>query len=137
MNFSNNHQEKEDVTIEVTSLIDVMFMLVLFFLITTTFDSAPGFKVNLPKASAKDIVREREDLTIVIGLDNTYAINQKQVTEKELIDRLQAEAKINASALIIIRADQQVSHGKVVTVMDLAKQAGFNRLAIATEPGKE
>ncbi len=134
MNFSQNDQEKDDVTIELTSLIDVIFMLVLFFLITTTFASAPGFKVDLPKSSASDITRDRKDLTISIAQDRSIAINQKYVTDDELKDRLYEEAQLNPATLVIIQADQSVSHGKVVQVMDLAKQAGLNHLAIATEP---
>jgi len=133
MNFQNNHEERDQVTIELTSLIDVMFMLVLFFLVTTTFASAPGFEVNLPKSSATDIIRDKQDLTIVIGADNTYAINQKRVTESQLIDRLYEEGQLNPSTLVIVRADSNVSHGSVVKIMDFAKQAGLNRLAIATE----
>lgn len=134
MNFSQNDQDKDDVTIELTSLIDVIFMLVLFFLITTTFASAPGFKVDLPKSSASDIRRDRQDLTISIAQDRSIAINQKYVTDDELKDRLYEEAQLNPATLVIIQADQSVSHGKVVQVMDLAKQAGLSHLAIATDP---
>jgi biopolymer transport protein ExbD len=134
MNFSQNNDEKDEVTIELTSLIDVIFMLVLFFLITTTFASAPGFKVDLPKSSVSDITRNRQDLTISIAQDRSIAINQKYVTDEELKDRLYEEAQLNPATLVIIQADQSVSHGKVVQVMDLAKQAGLSHLAIATEP---
>lgn len=134
MNFEHHDHDNDDVTIELTSLIDVIFMLVLFFLITTTFTTAPGFKVDLPKSSASDITRDRQDLTISISSDRSMAINQKYVTEDELKDRLYEEAQLNSSTLVIIQADQNVSHGKVVEVMDFAKQAGLSRLAIATEP---
>lgn len=134
MNFERHDHDNDNVTIELTSLIDVIFMLVLFFLITTTFTTAPGFKVDLPKSSASDIMRDRQDLTISISSDRSVAINQKYVTENELKDRLYEEAQLNSSTLVIIQADQNVSHGKVVEVMDLAKQAGLSRLAIATEP---
>lgn len=134
MNFERHDHNEDNVTIELTSLIDVIFMLVLFFLITTTFTTAPGFKVDLPKASVSDITRDRQDLTISISSDRSVAINQKYVTENELKDRLYEEAQLNSSTLVIIQADQNVSHGKVVEVMDLAKQAGLSRLAIATEP---
>lgn len=134
MDFLPNDDSKEDVTIELTSLIDVTFMMVLFFLITTTFTSAPGFKVDLPKASATDIARDRKDLTISIGHDQSIALNQKFVTGEQLKDRLYEEAQLNPATLVIIQADQNVSHGRVVQIMDLAKEAGLNHLAIATEP---
>ena len=134
MRFLDPREEQEDIKIEITSLIDVMFMLVLFFLVTTSFSSAPGFKVNLPQSSAKDIIRDKKDLTIVIGSDNSFAINQQPVSRSQLMDRLHEEAQTDVSKLVIIRADRAVSHGSVVEVMDFAKRAGLHRLAIATDP---
>ena len=134
MNFSSDTHEKDEVTIEITSLIDVMFTLVLFFLVTTTFVSAPGMKVDLPKSSAQDIQRDKKDITIVIGQNHELLINQKAVNERELQARLSAQAKENPQTLVIIQADQGVSHGLVVRIMDYAREAGLSRLAIATEP---
>ncbi len=134
MNFSPEHNDRDDVTIEITSLIDVMFTLVLFFMVTTTFVAAPGFKVDLPKSSAKDIQRDKKDVTIVIGTDHSLIVNQKLVNEKELQEKLLAQAKENPQTLVIIQADQGVSHGEVVRIMDYAREAGLSRLAIATEP---
>jgi len=134
MNFSLDSHERDEVTIEITSLIDVMFTLVLFFMVTTTFVSAPGFKVDLPKSSAQDIQRDKKDVTIVIGANHSLILNQKPVSEKELQTRLLAQAKENTQTLVIIQADQGVSHGEVVRIMDYAREAGLSRLAIATEP---
>ena len=134
MNFSSDTHEKDEVTIEITSLIDVMFTLVLFFLVTTTFVSAPGMKVDLPKSSAQDIQRDKKDITIVIGSNHQLLINQKAVNERELQAKLSAQAKENPQTLVIIQADQGVSHGLVVRIMDYAREAGLSRLAIATEP---
>ena len=108
MNFSSDTHEKDEVTIEITSLIDVMFTLVLFFLVTTTFVSAPGMKVDLPKSSAQDIQRDKKDITIVIGSNHQLLINQKAVNEKELQAKLSAQAKENPQTLVIIQADQGV-----------------------------
>jgi biopolymer transport protein ExbD len=132
--FLDNGDDNEQVTIELTSLIDVMFMLVLFFLVTTTFVSAPGMKVDLPKSSAKDIVRDKKDLTIVLGANDSIVLNQKNVSEKRLQERLFEEAQINPDLMVIIRADQNISHGKVVRIMDYARDAGLTKMAIATDP---
>ena len=134
MNFSNDSNGKEEVTIELTSLIDVMFMLVLFFLVTTTFVSSPGMKVDLPKSAAKDIVRNKKDLTIVLSKDQAILLNQKPVSEATLQERLFEEAQLNPETMVIIRADQNSSHGFVVRIMDYARNAGLTKLAIATDP---
>lgn len=137
MKFLDDHKDKEEVAIELTSLIDVMFMLVLFFMVTTTFATAPGFKVNLPTSSAADIVRDKQDLTIVMRMDDSYVVNQKHVTESQLMDRFYEEGQTHPDTLVIIQADRDISHGKVVKVMDFARQAGLHRLAIATDPPKD
>ncbi|OGQ13965.1 MAG: hypothetical protein A3B70_03870 [Deltaproteobacteria bacterium RIFCSPHIGHO2_02_FULL_40_11] len=134
MNFSNDSNGKEEVTIELTSLIDVMFMLVLFFLVTTTFVSSPGMKVDLPKSAAKDIVRNKKDLTIVLSKDQSILLNQKPVSEATLQEKLFEEAQLNPETMVIIRADQNSSHGFVVRIMDYARNAGLTKLAIATDP---
>ena len=133
MNFSENGQPEEEISVQVISLIDILFVLLLFFMVTTTFVSAPGFKVDLPKSSAADIQRDKKDLTIVIGPDSSLMLNQKRLSEKELQDRLTEEGKMNTQTLVIIQADQNVTHGNVVKIMDIARDAGLTRLAIATE----
>ena len=64
-------------------------------------------------------------------------VNQKKVTEDQLVDQLYAAGQVNPNTMIIVRADRDVSHGKVVQVMDFAKQAGLHKLAIATDPQKD
>lgn len=134
MKFQDSQDENDNLTIEITSLIDVMFTLVLFFMVTTTFVAAPGFKVDLPKSSAKDIERHKKDLTIVIGANETIFLNQKRVSEKELQDKLFEQAQIDPQTLVIVQADQNITHGTVVKIMDFARTAGLAKLAIATAP---
>ncbi|MCA9774030.1 MAG: biopolymer transporter ExbD [Myxococcales bacterium] len=133
MNFSAHRREREDPTINITSLIDVVFLLLIFFMVSTTFVVAPGIKVNLPKTESKEMAREKQEMTIAITKDGRVFLEGHQLSLDALRRRFAERAAKSVEDLIIIQADESVPHGKVVAVMDLAKSTGFNRLAIATE----
>jgi biopolymer transport protein ExbD len=119
--------------VNITSLIDVVLLLLIFFMISTTFVTQPGIRIDLPKANTKVKNVAQESNTIIISADNSIYINRQQM---ESIEQLRSELvklkQANSSELIIIKADENVAHGIVVSVMDLAKTSGFSRIAIAT-----
>jgi biopolymer transport protein ExbD/biopolymer transport protein TolR len=119
--------------VNITSLIDVVLLLLIFFMISTTFVTQPGIRIDLPKANTKVKNVAQESNTIIISADNSIYINRQQM---ESIEQLRSELvkleRANSSELIIIKADENVAHGIVVSVMDLAKTSGFSRIAIAT-----
>ena len=132
MNFSV--KEEDDVKIEITPLIDVVFILLIFFMVSTTFIAAPGIKINLPKAKSDEMIRDKKDITIVIS-ERSIVVNKINVTLEQLEEKfLDYKDKYEENTLIIIKADKNVFHGLVVSVMDIVKRSGFNRLGIATEP---
>ena len=133
MNFKKNKKDQPSL-IDIAPLIDVVFLLLIFFMVSSTFISAPGIKNDLPEATSKEIVHQKEDVTIVMRFNNEIILNSKTVTMDELKVGLEETAKKDSKALVIIQADAGVSHGKVVQVMDLARAAGLNQLAIATKP---
>ena len=132
MNFKR--QRREETRVDVTPLIDIIFQLVLFFMVSTTFITAPGIQVELPRSSAQQILQDDSDI-------NIWMTNEGQVYVDELpVDWTDLDAKLSAASadsqtLVIIKADTEVEHGRVVRVMDLARSKGLNRLAIATDPG--
>jgi biopolymer transport protein ExbD len=123
--------------VDLTPLIDIIFQLVLFFMVSTTFISAPGFKVDLPRASSDMMVREQDDLQIWMTNEGGIFVDREPVDFEGLIQVLADKARVDPSTLVVIKADMEVGHGKVVTLMDLARSAGLNRLAIATDPSAE
>lgn len=119
--------------VNITSLIDVVLLLLIFFMISTTFVTQPGIRVNLPKAASKVKNISQESNTIVVTGDNTIYINRQKISDvQELRDRLLALRKEQQGDLIVVKADESVAHGVVVSVMDIAKTSGFSRIAIAT-----
>jgi biopolymer transport protein ExbD len=119
--------------VNITSLIDVVLLLLIFFMISTTFVTQPGIRVNLPKASSKVKNVAQESNTIIITADNMIYINREEIHDLEelrsiLLDLRQEQP----DDLIIVKADENVAHGVVVRIMDIAKTSGFSRIAIAT-----
>ncbi len=120
--------------IEITPLVDMVFLLLIFFMLSTTFIVTPGIKVNLPKASAEKVSQEKKEVRVVVTKDNMIFLERRLVTVQELEQRLRAVAQKSPQALVIIQADAESLHGRVVEVMDSAKASGLNQLAIATQP---
>ncbi len=119
--------------VNITSLIDVVLNLLIFFMLSTSFATQPGISVNLPKASSKAKSVAQKNNTIVITADNAIFINdQKLRNVQELRDILTMLRQEQQGDLIVVKADESVAHGVVVTVMDIAKTSGFSKIAIAT-----
>ena len=126
-----------DAHLDITPIVDTVFNLLIFFALSLNFIVTPGIKVNLPESSTEEIVREKEEIIIVVKQGDEIFINNSAVSVEQLFLILSKLAQRNRETLIIIQADQEVSHGRVVKVMDTAKRAGLTRLAIATTVMKE
>ena len=126
---------KEEPTVDLTSLIDVVFLLLLFFMVSTTFEHQAVLKVDLPDASAVDApVDMPERLELVIDANGLMFLNDRQLVDSE---ERTIKAAFNEAAgddrnlPLILRADRETPHHFVVTVMDVAAQLGFRNLSIA------
>ena len=128
---------KEDPTIDLTSLIDVVFLLLLFFMVSTTFERPASLKIDLPEASAVTAPLEQADrLELVIDAEGRMFLNDRQLVDgrlQTLKAALNQEAGEERKLPLILRADRETPHHYVVTAMDAAAQLGFSNLSIATE----
>lgn len=131
MNFSRTRRVEP--VVDVTPLIDIIFQLVLFFMVSTTFVSAPGIEVDLPRSSSDTVLRDTDDLNIWVSSDGAVYVDEEPVDYQGLKAALTEAARTNPSTLIVIKADKDVGHGRVVAVMDAARSRGLTQLAIATE----
>lgn len=126
----------EEFSINLTPLIDVVFLLLIFFMVTTTFSRETRLLVNLPEAQALEAVAEPEQIEILVGRDGNYLINGRALVNNEmrtLMQGLELVSQGNHAIPIIILADAQATHQAVVTAMDAIGQVGFGRLSIATQ----
>ena len=133
MNFSRTR--REETRVDLTPLIDIIFQLVLFFMVSTTFITAPGIQVDLPRSSSQTILRDKEDVNIWMTTEGAVYVDEQPVQWADLDRILSGAAQRDTSTLVVIKADTSVDHGRVVRVMDLARGKGLSRLAIATDPG--
>jgi len=131
MQLSNGRPRR--VALDLTPLIDVVLMLVLFFMLTTTFVLSPGVQVDLPQGSSLQQPRE-SDAIITITKDAAVYFQDAQVSLETLQAVLQRAKSQQPGLRVVIKADTLVQHGRVVEVMDMAKLVGIERLAIATAP---
>jgi len=132
MNFSRKTRGKEPPVVNLTSLIDVVLLLLIFFMISTTFVLSPGLKVDLPESSAEEIVQEEKDIIVVVTVDDEIFIGEDRMTSDSLSEKLREFKDEYPDSNLIIQADEGASHGAVVVVMDSAKRTGFSKLSIAT-----
>ena len=124
---------RADPMIDVTPMIDVVFQLVLFFMVSTTFVSSPGIQVDLPRSSAQTVLSEDRDVNVWMTADGGVYVDDAPVDMAALLQIFRSRAEVDPNTLVVMKADEGVSHGRVVTVMDMARGEGLTRLAIATE----
>jgi len=122
-----------ETNVDVTPLIDIIFQLVLFFMVSTNFVTSPGIEVDLPRSSSQTVLREKQEVKLWITEDGAVALDETVVSWSELGAALKTKSREAPDTLVIIKADQAVGHGRVVAIMDLARSVGLDRLAIATE----
>lgn len=119
--------------INVTPLVDICLVLVIIFMVTVPIMiTVSPIKVELPKAHTQE---EREDVNIAVAIDpnDSVAVDTKKCTLKELPDLLKSAVdKKGKSTMLIIRADKDVEHQRVLLIMDLAKQLGCERISVGT-----
>jgi len=125
-------QKKNRAGLNVTPLIDVVFNLVIFFAVSSTFLEQPGIKLALPEAQKTDL-QKIEKAVVFITADQQLLLRDKEISFENLGPVLKDEMERSLDKTLIINADKQVAHGFVVKVMDLARQNGVLKLVIATE----
>ncbi len=130
MQFSE--KKKRKVLINITSLIDVLFLLLIFFMASSTFLEQPGIKLELPYAESAAIA-EQKDYTLFIDKDGNMFLNDDTVDLDNLASMLKEALPAMEDGALILKADKDVTHGTVVRVMDISKKSGVKKLIIGTK----
>ena len=137
MNFNRAEEDRLDVNI--TPLIDVVFLLLIFFMVTTTFNQQAELRVDLPEASSEEQALEVIPIEITIDPAGLYYVNGQGLTKSDANTLYQSLQKIIAGdneKSVIIRADASTPHQAVVTAMDTVAKVGVSKLSIATSKPK-
>ena len=117
-----------------TSLIDIIFMLLIYFMLTTNFIAEEGIKIKLPNAAAS-APQVKQEITILVDKTGRAYLLNKEIPMDFLYTRIKGMIGGDSDRLVVVKADKTVVLNKVVQVMDIAKAAGASRLCLATEKG--
>lgn len=133
MKFRN--RLKDEPEINLIPFIDVLLVIIIFLMLTTTYNQISALQIRLPSASAQVQESSNNKINVVVTADGSYAINGTVInnpTVSTIAHGLQQAANQQPDSIIIISADSNAAHQNVVIVMDAARQAGLPRLTIAT-----
>lgn len=119
--------------LNITPLIDVLFLLLIFFLVSSTFVEQPNIKLDLPRAAHADVSKV-ESLAVSINETGQLYFRDRPVARRELPALLHEALGEQKDRSLVIKADRNVPHGAVVKVLDIAKGAGFRRIVLPTSP---
>ncbi len=128
--FPRIHQEEES-NIDITPMIDVVFIMLIFFIVTASFVKESGIDVNRPEASTA-ATKERANILIAISANDEIWIDKRRIDARSIravIERMHAQ---NPQGSVVIQADKRSTNDKLVKVMDAAREAGVYNIAIAT-----
>jgi biopolymer transport protein ExbD len=123
--------------INLISLIDVLFCLILFLVLTTSFNHRNAMKLQLPQAEAGTVQDEGRPLIVVVDAQGHYYVGNEEAARPDgaaLREALQRAAGDDRTQPVILRADARTPHQAVVTAMDALGRLGFSKLSIATTP---
>lgn len=127
--------ERKQVALSVTPLIDVLFLLVIFFMVTGTFKRLGELELQLPGSTTSTPTVEEErvhEVELLVTVDGRLTLNGKEVELRELKGRLRGILRRDPSSRVMIKAEKSVEHGQVVLLLDIVRDAGFLGVGIGT-----
>ena len=134
MNFRSTR--KEDPEINLIPLIDVLLVIIIFLMLTTTYSKFAELQIQLPTAAAEKQLERPNEITIVVSASGQYMVNRQPVTFRNVESFSEELKRAGASMkdpVVVINADNSATHQSVIRVMDAARQAGFGQVAFAVE----
>ena len=138
MNFQRG-KEKEPLEINLVPMIDVMLVILIFLMITTTYSKYTELQINLPSAQAERQLERPNEVTILVNAQGQYVVNRTPVPFRS-IEQLAAELRRAAATMqepiVVISADAAATHQSVIRVMEAARIAGLSQITFTTQPSK-
>lgn len=131
-----NRQRPEEVSVNLTPLIDVVFLLLIFFMVSTTFNKETRLDVELPGSEQGESITSQDQITLAISASGEYQLNGNvlpESTRESLLQAIKALGLDSDETPFVIAADAATPHQAVVTAMDVAGALGYTRLSISTQ----
>ena len=133
-------KQPEEVSVNLTPLIDVVFLLLIFFMVSTTFTKETHLEINLPEAEGEVVESQTDSIEVTISVEGDFSVNgqvllnsQPDTLRRAIMDQAGDDRKLP----FVISADANTPHQSVVTVMDVAGKLGFVGLSITTQQAAE
>jgi len=122
---------KKLLTLNLTSLIDVLFILIIFFAVSSTFLEQPGIELKLPDAESSESYTTQK-IILYIDKNNNLFLNDQLITTNTMIDEMKRLGEISEENSIVLKADTEVDHGEIIRIMDLLRKNKFYKIIIST-----
>lgn len=139
--MAKRRRGRHEANVELTPLIDVVFLLLIFFMVSTTFIRETQLKINLPESSGELQEVDKGTIEIVVDRRGDYAVNDRLLVNSEKNTLVKALQEVmdpdNPSPLVVITADANTAHQSVVRAMDAAGTVGLTRVSITTQQPSE
>ncbi len=132
MAFTNQDPDEPITQINVVPLVDIMLVLLIIFMLTASFISTPSVPVQLPKSYTSDPTLPRS-FSIVVNTKNEVFFQGKKIDPSQLTGDLKDAATTNPILRVVLSADAEVTHGKVIEILDQVRQAGVTQVALGVE----
>lgn len=129
-------RRRDPIEANLTPLIDVVFLLLIFFMVSTTFTHENQMRINLPEAQAEASQPETDQINLMIQKDGTYNVNGRAVANRDidtLMEALRLEAGDDLEKAVVISADSDTTHQSVVRAMDAAGRLGLTQIRITSQ----
>ncbi len=129
--------QTDDFSIDISSLVDVIFTLIIFFSLTSTFVKESGLNIELPEASSSGTISSPARIDITLSKDGSILLDQKKITMPELeSELLKFDNSMKLKYVMVLNADNAATHGNVTALLDLLNRNGFKNIAIGTKAVK-
>jgi len=135
-----DHRSDDEPDINLVPLIDVILVLIIFFVVTTTFDARSVLKLQLPQATGEPSEGQSKALSVLVNADGRYFVDDREALRTDvesLKQTLRDVAGDDRERPVLLRADARTPHQAVVTALDALGQLGFSRVSIATAPAQQ
>jgi biopolymer transport protein ExbD len=132
MRFSKPKREEISLGVSIAPLIDIVFLLLIFFILTSHIEIIPGLDITLPGIAERGSDKSYDNLVVALDRQGNCFLDKEKIDLRDLYHRFQESAG-TAQINLILQADRDVRHGDVVQVMDLAKKAGITSIVIAAQ----
>ena len=127
-------QKRSDLIVDLTPMIDVVFLMLIFFMVSTSFTANNSIKLDLPQSKAQAANKEEKQVVISIKADGQLYVQDERVKDADLRRRILNITKGDPNMRVVIRADADARHKRLVYALDTIRELGMGKVGIATVP---